>query len=220
MFTHIPEPGDQCRPSYVSRFAADDGEKPAATGSRCVETQSRRRRLPCHSAKRFENCISERCVGLDAYSCRRHLEGRILSTILIATGVVAFGTVAFLILRRPKARSRAATRPNRQPNPAASTRPASTPTASRSPFRAVSIRVGGNPCETAKVLSRKRFRGNEAPGLPLDACDRDRCECRYEHHADRRTGQDRRSPFQSVGEFFGEEVGNERRSETGDRRRS
>jgi hypothetical protein len=142
-----------------------------------------------------------------------------LNTILIATGVVVLGAIAFLIFRRPNAKSPAAVRPSRQPSQAASARTESIRTVGKSPFRAVSIRVGGDPCQAARDLSGKRFRCNDAPGLPLAGCDKDQCICRYEHHADRRKEQDRRSPFQGVGEFFGEEeVGNERRSSMKDRR--
>jgi hypothetical protein len=37
-------------------------------------------------------------------------------------------------------------------------------------------------------LRGQRFLSREAPQLPLKACDREDCTCRYEHHQDRRKG--------------------------------
>jgi hypothetical protein len=57
-----------------------------------------------------------------------------------------------------------------------------------SPFHAVSILPGTQACPAAQGLLKKRFLSREAPTLPLKACDHWRCECRYEHHEDRRKG--------------------------------
>lgn len=64
-------------------------------------------------------------------------------------------------------------------------------------FHAVSIRFGANPCHKARHLHGQRFLSEAAPRLPMDGCDATDCDCRFVHHADRRTGGDRRSPFQS-----------------------
>lgn len=64
-------------------------------------------------------------------------------------------------------------------------------------FHAVSIRFGANPCSKAKRLHAQRFLSEAAPRLPMDGCDAANCDCRFIHHADRRAGDDRRSPFQS-----------------------
>src|SRR5262245_28017620 len=55
-------------------------------------------------------------------------------------------------------------------------------------FHAVSIAPGPLACAAARGLGQKRFLSREAPVLPLKTCDRGDCECRYEHHEDRRKG--------------------------------
>ena len=64
-------------------------------------------------------------------------------------------------------------------------------------FHAVSIRFGASPCRKARRLHGQRFLSEAAPRLPVDGCDSAKCDCRFVHHADRRAGDDRRSPFQS-----------------------
>ena len=62
------------------------------------------------------------------------------------------------------------------------------------PYAAVSIRCAGGACDAAQSLKGQRFLGDEAPVLPLAACASARCDCRYKHHVDRRTGNlDRRN---------------------------
>ncbi|MEX2258404.1 MAG: hypothetical protein WD672_06825 [Woeseia sp.] len=63
-------------------------------------------------------------------------------------------------------------------------------------FHAVSIRFGASPCNKARHLHGQRFLSEAAPRLPMDGCDAANCDCRFVHHADRRAGDDRRSPFQ------------------------
>jgi hypothetical protein len=70
---------------------------------------------------------------------------------------------------------------------------------SDSAFHAVSIKTPVHACDAAKALEGKRFLASEAPRLPLPACPRESCECRFQHYRDRRSGQDRRSPFGSSG---------------------
>ncbi len=56
-----------------------------------------------------------------------------------------------------------------------------------SPFHAVEIRCTKNACQAAKDTCGERYLSAEAPLLPLDQCDQpDRCQCRYQHHKDRR----------------------------------
>lgn len=64
-------------------------------------------------------------------------------------------------------------------------------------YHAVSIRFGANPCNKARQLHGQRYLSAAAPRLPMDGCDAANCDCRFVHHADRRAGDDRRSPFQS-----------------------
>ena len=66
-------------------------------------------------------------------------------------------------------------------------------------FHAVSIKFDADACLNAKALQGRRFLASDAPNLPLDNCDAARCNCRFVHHDDRRSGKDRRSPFGSAG---------------------
>jgi hypothetical protein len=65
------------------------------------------------------------------------------------------------------------------------------------PYRAVSIRFSSNACDAAKRLADRRFLAREAPPLPLPECRTTHCSCRYVYHADRRSGEDRRSGLES-----------------------
>lgn len=64
-------------------------------------------------------------------------------------------------------------------------------------FHAVSVRFGADACATARDLHGLRFLVAESPSLPLAGCDAADCQCRIVHHRDRRSGEDRRQPFQS-----------------------
>jgi hypothetical protein len=56
-------------------------------------------------------------------------------------------------------------------------------------WHAIEIRCGKRCCEAAQAAAGKRYLAAEAPSLPLPNCDRrGRCDCRYQHHADRRGG--------------------------------
>jgi len=72
-------------------------------------------------------------------------------------------------------------------------------TQSSSEFHAVAIRTPATACDAARKLEGIRYLGPDAPKLPLPDCDREHCECRFQHYDDRRTGKDRRSPFGSAG---------------------
>lgn len=86
-------------------------------------------------------------------------------------------------------------------------------------FHAVSIKFDADACLHAKALQGRRFLAREAPNLPLDNCDSNKCSCRFVHHDDRRSGKDRRSPFGSGG--MGAVTGRfeAERRQGGDRRR-
>ena len=71
---------------------------------------------------------------------------------------------------------------------------------------AVSIAPGPRACAAAHDLVRRRFLSREAPSLPLMDCNRTDCQCRYEHHEDRRKGPRRARDFAvSVDGHDGEE---------------
>jgi len=64
-----------------------------------------------------------------------------------------------------------------------------------SKFHAVSIKFGSNACQAAQEMEGKRFLSGAAPKIPLPDCDVLECKCRFVHHKDRRSSDDRRSPF-------------------------
>lgn len=64
--------------------------------------------------------------------------------------------------------------------------------ATPSPYRAISVRAGPESCQAAKQFGSKRFLADRAPRLPLPECNFGTCNCTYIHHADRRSGLDRR----------------------------
>jgi len=66
---------------------------------------------------------------------------------------------------------------------------------SRSAFHAVSMRYSMDACDAAKALTGHRFLSSEAPRLPLPECDSSNCRCKYMHHDDRRSGDERRTPY-------------------------
>ncbi|HNP34927.1 MAG TPA: hypothetical protein PKK10_03645 [Woeseiaceae bacterium] len=66
-------------------------------------------------------------------------------------------------------------------------------------YHAVAIRYSQFACAAARDIEGHRFLASTAPRLPLPGCDRDSCDCRFQHYDDRRSGHDRRSPFASGG---------------------
>jgi len=65
------------------------------------------------------------------------------------------------------------------------------------PYRAVSIRAGTVRCVAIADTEGERYlvEDNNIPHLPHPLCDFEKCECKYVHHRDRRSGDDRRSIF-------------------------
>jgi hypothetical protein len=60
-------------------------------------------------------------------------------------------------------------------------------------YAAVSIHTFRGGCPAAEEIKGRRFLVDEAPMLPLAACRWSKCNCRYTHHSDRRSGtRDRR----------------------------
>jgi hypothetical protein len=78
-------------------------------------------------------------------------------------------------------------------------------------YHSVSIRLALIPCAAAIQLQGQRFVSAEAPQLPLAGCDQPDCECRYQHHADRRDSMERRDGFGRFGGFDPNLHGEERR---------
>lgn len=74
---------------------------------------------------------------------------------------------------------------------------------SRTTFHAISIRYyGEDACDAVKRMEDKRILSSQAPMLPLPECDAPFCNCRYEHHDDRRQGE-RRHPWSVTSGLFG-----------------
>jgi hypothetical protein len=63
--------------------------------------------------------------------------------------------------------------------------------AKKEAWHSVSIIRGRHACEAVVKLNGRKWLSAEAPQLPVKDCDAKQCDCRYRHHADRRSG-DRR----------------------------
>ena len=81
-------------------------------------------------------------------------------------------------------------------------------------YHAVSIAYSETACLAAKQMTGRRFLANAAPRLPLPECNATECLCNFAHHADRRTGHDRRSPFGGSSTSGTGTIDQERRSRT------
>ncbi len=96
----------------------------------------------------------------------------------------------------------------------------SLPETTISKFHAVSIQTANGACDAARSMQGKRYLSSAAPRIPLPDCDATVCKCRFLHHADRRSGTERRGQVPDEGlAATGEYTGKERRYR-GDRRGS
>jgi hypothetical protein len=93
-------------------------------------------------------------------------------------------------------------RPNKGPN--------------KTEWYAVSLVPGRRCCSAVKAAARRRWLSAIAPRFPLPGCDLKTCECRYQHHADRRAGPRRRADRDALPRQY---EGKERRTTRRDRRR-
>ena len=56
-------------------------------------------------------------------------------------------------------------------------------------YHCVEVVAGPDGCPSARELKSQRLLSADAPRLPLATCDRpEHCDCRYQHHDDRRAG--------------------------------
>jgi hypothetical protein len=84
------------------------------------------------------------------------------------------------------------------------------------PFQAISIYRGLICCDLARRFSEHRFLVRDAPPLPLGGCTmREKCQCRYIKHKDRRGEPRRLIDFGVASRLFD---GRERRARGGRRR--
>jgi hypothetical protein len=58
-------------------------------------------------------------------------------------------------------------------------------------YRAVELKLCGDPCEAALIIAGKRLLKAEAPPLPLEGCKSRKCNCCYIQYDDRRFVQRR-----------------------------
>ena len=65
----------------------------------------------------------------------------------------------------------------------------------QSSFSAVAIRPDIIACDNVRIYAGKRMLEKNAPVLPVPGCDIDKCGCRYQKFADRRSGAERRLPL-------------------------
>jgi hypothetical protein len=80
------------------------------------------------------------------------------------------------------------------------------PKKAANPFHSVTIAPGAKCCAAAKAMRNQRFLSRTAPVLPLKGCDRDDCQCRYQHYDDRRNGQRRATDLGvSIDGYIGDE---------------
>jgi len=77
----------------------------------------------------------------------------------------------------------------------ASRNPGTKPVDKTSAYHAVSLKYSSDACDAAKALTGRRFLSGAAPQLPLPDCNAAECNCGFAHHSDRRSGKDRRSPY-------------------------
>lgn len=82
-------------------------------------------------------------------------------------------------------------------------------------WHSVSIIRGRHACAAVVQLNAQKWLSAQAPQLPIKGCDAQQCECRYRHHADRRSA-DRR---ETDGMVSGPPKNGERRTGQIDRRR-
>lgn len=69
------------------------------------------------------------------------------------------------------------------------------------PYQAIEVRAGLMACEAASAMAGQRILSDRAPELPLPDCDQKNCHCRYVHLDDRRSGEERRLPFDKTMSF-------------------
>ena len=84
-------------------------------------------------------------------------------------------------------------------------------------FRSVGIDVGKHCCRAANNIRGERYLINQAPPLPLAACESTQCRCKYIHFADRRT--DERRDFPAPPSMLGKQREEKERRSRQDRRK-
>ncbi len=136
----------------------------------------------------------------------------------IAFIVVAVVLAVFLfrILRsssRPAGRSGTSARTMR------AARVASTPAQGSNAYRAVSVKCGRGACDEVLALGKRRFFPEQLGKLPLADCTSLDCQCKFQHHPDRRDSDgDKRAPTALRSELHVATGKPERRTQAGRRK--
>ena len=97
-------------------------------------------------------------------------------------------------------------------------KPKPKPTQVKVNYKCVVIKTGMKACQAAQDLAGKPILLNEAPILPLQACDTSKCTCKFIKQDDRRT-DDRRAHLKAAREIMGDADSHNRR-ERKDRRKT
>jgi hypothetical protein len=86
-------------------------------------------------------------------------------------------------------------------------------------YHAVTVCAMEGGCEAVNKLPQRRYLVDEAPLLPLPDCTVERCNCRYNHHQDRREPEhERRASLVAATTKQASEGGRDRRRPRGRRR--
>lgn len=111
-----------------------------------------------------------------------------LTTAFVAILVLLIAIL--LVRRRQDAAGERPSRPRKKrPKSAAVGR------ATTTKYHAVSLKFNSLACDAAKAMDGKRFLSSAAPRIPLLECDVRKCNCRFVHYRDRRTGDERRERY-------------------------
>lgn len=70
-------------------------------------------------------------------------------------------------------------------------------------FHCVTVQFPKQACAAVKKLKGKRILSAEAPVFPLSGCDAATCNCRFQHHEERRV-DDRRDVYHKTFDEFSE----------------
>jgi len=134
----------------------------------------------------------------------------IIVLVLIAGGL-------FRLLRpAPKGATRS---PGAARKPAAGRESRYPATASDSTHHAVSVKRGRDACEQVLALGDRRFFPAQLGRLPLAGCTSANCQCKFEHHPDRRDSDgDNRAPTALRSELYAASGKPERRTRRGRRK--
>lgn len=71
-------------------------------------------------------------------------------------------------------------------------------------YRCVVIKPGAEACEAAQQLRARAILMHEATALPLNACNTEKCNCRYLRYEDRRM-RSRRNDLYTAGHFINDQ---------------